>query len=184
MHTDGAPLRRTCELLRKLRARWELDSIAKIRAIQGPSSATSPPSRVSGFTLLEAIVALAVFTAAAMSLYGLFSANLMAMSRVQDASVQLPVVRQAMQHLSLTNPRQQEAGQFQIDGFDVAWSARLIHDVRRSQSSTGFSGDYEVGLYEVTLEMRRDGRVVGAWPVRLVGYERVRAADVSRTNTR
>ena len=139
-----------------------------------PSSATSPTSRTHGFTLLEAIVALAIFTAAAVSLYGLFGTNLMAMSRVQEVSAQLPVVQQAMQHLSLTNPRQQEAGQFQIDGFDVVWAARLMDDIRRSQSQPGFLGDYEVGLYEVTFEIQRDGRALGAWQMRLIGHERVR----------
>lgn len=151
--------------------------------VNEPSSATSPTSRPRGFTLLEAIVALAVFTAAAMSLYGLFSTNLMAMSRVQEVSAQLPVVQQAMQHLSLINPRQQEAGQFEVDGFDVVWSASLMDDVRQSQSAAGFLGDYEIGLYEVTFEIQRDGRALDAWQMRLIGYERVRTPNTPRMNT-
>ena len=120
---------------------------------------------------------MAIFTAAAMSLYGLFGANLTALSRAQDASATLPVVRQAAQRLSLINPRRQASGQFQIDGFDVAWSARLLHDMRQTQSPTGFLGDYEVGLYEATLEIQRNERSIGTWQMRLIGYERVRALN-------
>ena len=133
--------------------------------------------RAKGFTLLEALVALAIFTAAAMSLYNLFGANLTALSRAQDASATLPVVQQAAQRMLLINPHRQASGQFQIDGFDVVWSARLLDDVRQTQSAAGFLGDFEVGLYEATLEIQRDERLIGTWQMRLIGYERVRTLN-------
>lgn len=112
-----------------------------------------------------------------MSLYNLFGANLTALSRAQDASAMLPVVQQAAQRMSLINPYRQASGQFQIDGFDVVWSARLLDDVRQTQSAAGFLGDFEVGLYEATLEIQRDERLIGTWQMRLIGYERARTLN-------
>ncbi len=133
-----------------------------------------PRNRSRGFTLLEAVVALAVFTGAAMSLYGLFNTNLIALGRVQDASLRLPAARQAVEHLSSVNPRQESAGSFELDGFDVVWTARLLQPVRQSQNVTGARGDFEVGLYEVEFELSERGLPVGTWRLRVVGYERVR----------
>ena len=128
----------------------------------------------AGFTLLEAIVALAIFAAAAMALYGLFSANLSTLSRVQDASVQVPLVQEAVERLSLINPRQQAAGQFAVDEFEVVWTARLLEPVRQSQNAAGFRGDYEIGLYQVDFEIQRGDRRLGSWQLRLTGHEKVR----------
>lgn len=137
-----------------------------------------PRVRSEGFTLLEAMVALAIFTGAAMAFYGLFNTNLITLARAHDVSRQAPAVRHAIEYLSAINPREEEEGRFEFDGLNVVWAARLLQPVRQSQSATGALGYFEVGLYEVEFTMSERGRPLGTWRMRLVGYEKVREPKI------
>lgn len=130
-----------------------------------------------GFTLLEAIVALAIFSAGAMALYGLFSANLLGLARARDVVGQIPIVEQAVERLSLVNPHRQAQGEFQLGSIDVVWEATPLEPLRQSQNAVGFMGSFEVGLYQVDFEISEGERLLGAWQMRLVGYEAVRTTS-------
>ena len=128
----------------------------------------------AGFTLLETMVAMAIFAGAAMALYGLFNTNLIALSRAHDISHQMTAVRHAAKYLSGINPHEAAKGQLRINGVDVFWSSRLLDPVRESQAATGERGYFEVGLYEVTFEAHDSGRSLGSWRIRVPGYKKVR----------
>ena len=133
--------------------------------------------RSEGFTLLETMVALVIFTGAAMALYALFNTNLIALVRVHDVTRQVPAARYAIEHLSSINPREEGSGQIELDGLNVVWSARLLQPARESQTVTGGRGYYEIGLYEVEFSMIRGERSLGTWRMRVAGYEKVREPD-------
>ena len=147
------------------------------------TDSTSPPGRFShaepgkvragGFTLLEAVVALALFATVGMALYGLYNTNLITLLRVQDSSRQVPVVRHAMEHLSSINPVEEQSGEFSFDGFDIRWQAYLIEPMRKGQNVFGSVGAYEVGLYEARFDIAEGDRPVGTWRLRIVGYKNV-----------
>lgn len=136
-----------------------------------------PPAsgrRTEGFGLLEAMVALVIFTGAAMALYGLFNTDLIALARAQDASRRVAAARQAIEYLSSINPRKEGAGSFEVDGLDVVWTAKLLQPVRQSQTITGAQGLFELGLYEIEFAMSERERPMGSWRFRRVGHEKVR----------
>ena len=130
--------------------------------------------RSKGFTLLETMVALVVFAAAAMALYGLLNSNLIALARAHDVARQAPALRNAIEHLSSINPREEGEGRTRLDGVEVSWSSRLVEPVRESQTATGGRGYFEVGLYEVEFSLRDAERSLGTWRLRVAGYEKVR----------
>ena len=131
----------------------------------------------AGFTLLEAIVALTIFSAGALTLYGLFNTNFVAMQRVRAVTAHLPAVQRATTHLSAINPRHQPEGQLEFDDYVVTWSARLLEPVRQGQHATGVMGEYEIGLYRVEFTVSDLRRPVGTYRLRLVGHEKVRGRD-------
>ena len=141
-------------------------------AIHTPQSTRSSAS--SGFTLLEAVVALTIFSAGALTLYGLFNTNLVALQRVRDVTAHLPAAHRAVTLLSVINPRQREKGQVEFDDYTVVWSARLLEPVRQGQNAYGYMGDYEIGLYRIEFTLHARGRPVGTYRLRLIGYEKVR----------
>ena len=133
-----------------------------------------PTTRSGGFTLLEAVVALAIFSAGAMALYGLYGANLAGLTRARDVAGQLPIVEHAVERLSLIDLRQQAEGRFDVGPAEVSWTAVLVEPPRQSQSVSGYVGAFEVGLYQVDFDVVEDGRSLGSWQMRLAGHERVR----------
>ena len=132
------------------------------------------PGRVAGFSLLETVVALAVFAAGAMALYGLFNTNLIALGRVQATAEHLPAARNAIEVLASVNPWHQSDGEFEVDGYRVVWSARLLEPVRHGQTTVGMMGGFDFGLYEIEFVVADGERRLGTWRMRSVGYERVR----------
>lgn len=128
----------------------------------------------AGFTLLEAIVAFTIFSAGALTLYGLFNTNLGSLRRVRDVTVHLPAARRAVTHLSTINPRHQPEGRLTFDDYAVVWSARLLEPVRQGQHAHGWMGHYEIGLYRVEFTLSEFGRSVGTYRLRRIGYEKVR----------
>ena len=120
------------------------------------------------------MVALVIFTGAAMVLYGLFNTNLMALARAHDVSRQMLAARHTIEYLSSINPREADAGQFEFDGLDVVWSAQLLQPVRQSQNAMGGRGYFELGLYEVEFVMRERQRPLGTYRMRIIGHEKVR----------
>jgi len=120
------------------------------------------------------MVALVIFAAAAMALYGLFNTNLIGLARAHDVSRQMPAARQAIEYLSSINPREEEAGRIELDGVQVTWSAKLLEPSRQGQGASGGLGYYEIGLYEIEFTMRDGERALGTWRLRSLGYEKVR----------
>ncbi|MDE0368089.1 MAG: prepilin-type N-terminal cleavage/methylation domain-containing protein [Gammaproteobacteria bacterium] len=130
--------------------------------------------RASGFSLLETVVALAIFAAGALSLYGLFNTNLIALQRVQATAEHLPVARSAIEVLSTVNPWHQAEGRFEVDGYQVVWSASLIEPIRHGQTNVGMKAGFDFGLFDIEFAIADGERQLGAWRMRSVGYERVR----------
>ena len=139
----------------------------------------SPAFRSAGFSLLETMVALVIFTGGALALYGLLNSNLIALGRAHDVSRQLPAAYRAIEFLSGINPRDGSTGQAELDGLNLKWSARLLEPVRQSQTATGGMGYFEIGLYavEFSLDEGEGGRSLGTWQLRIAGYEKVRESS-------
>ncbi len=122
-------------------------------------------------------MALAIFAAGGMALYGLFNNNLIGLGKAADVSRREPAVLAAVEHLASINIREQPAGRLEIGGFDISWSSSLVEPARQGQSVSGHLGDFEIGLYDVDIELARDGRPDSAHRMRLVGYQRVRGLE-------
>ena len=136
-----------------------------------PARRLRPPT---GFTLLEAIVALSLFAIAGMAMYGLYNTNLISLMRVQDVARQTPIARYAMERIAAIDPWHEAGGRFVVDGYDIEWSATLVEPVRHGQNSVGTQMGFDFGLYDVEYEVSRQGRRIGVWRTRQVGFERVR----------
>ena len=141
----------------------------RLGASQSTIASASP-----GFTLLEAVVALTIFSAGALTLYGLFNTNLIALQRVRAVSAHLPAAQRAVAYLSAVNPYRQENGRLAFDDYEIVWSARLLEPARQGQNAYGRVGHYEVGLYRIEFTVSERGRPVGTYRLRLIGYEKVR----------
>lgn len=130
--------------------------------------------RERGFTLLEAIVALAVLSAAGLALFAAMSQAMQMVERAERARRLDAASRDALARLEAIDVMAEPRGRFEVSGFDVQWRADAVE--RPRANSTGFlePGLYEVGLYAVRLELREAGRTARAVDIRRVAWRQVR----------
>ena len=122
--------------------------------------------------MLEAMVALVIFSGAALAFYGLLNTGLVGLTRAEDTARQMSAARHAAKHLSAINPLEHDSGHFQFDGLDIVWSARLLEPVRYSQTVVGRRGHFEIGLFDVEFTVREKEQSLGTWQLRVPGYRK------------
>lgn len=138
--------------------------------------AVSPARRhARGFTLLEAIVAMVIFSLGAFSLYGWLSANLITLERVIDRREAEVSVRSALDMVRRVNPMEQPRGERLVGTLEVQWEATPVEPPRPSVSQIGMPTLFEVGLYTLDVRVSRDGEEVERFQVRQAGHRQVRA---------
>ncbi|WP_447585086.1 PulJ/GspJ family protein [Pseudoxanthomonas mexicana] len=135
----------------------------------------TPRRTQAGFSLLEAIVALTIFSICAMALYAWMSVNQTALVRVQARDAAVRDGRAALAALELVNPMADPAGNRALPGgLEVRWDS---HEIVPRAPGTGVAGGmlvFDMALYEMEVSAVRKGRVVAAFTVRRAGWETVR----------
>ena len=128
-----------------------------------------------GFTLLEAIVALVVFSLGAFALYGWLSTNVITLERVVDRREAEVAVRSALDLVRRVNPMEEPRGEREVGRLQVQWEATPVEAPRPSVSQIGMPTLFEVGLYTLDVRVSRDGEELERFEVRQAGYRQVRA---------
>ena len=145
------------------------------------ASAKRGHARRGGFSLLETVVAMAVFAAAGSALFALFNTNLIALARVENTSAQISAVRSALAVLSAVNPAERQVGRFEVGDHNVTWRAALVEPARPGNQIAGVPAMYQLGLYEIVFDVKHGARTLGTWRVRQVGYSNnMRGAGLAR----
>jgi general secretion pathway protein I len=123
-----------------------------------------------GFTLLEAIVALVIFSMGSMALYGWLATNLRTLERVEASRSEAMLARAALDVVRHVNPMADPTGGREAGAIRVEWRARPVEPVRRSVTQVGIPGPFEVGLYELEVRVLERGVPRHDFRVRQVGY--------------
>lgn len=127
----------------------------------------------AGFSLLEAIVALAIIGMALVPLLGFVAQSLDSVYRAADAQLRATVLANAVDAMSGVNPMQDPRGEIDLGGPRVRWQSRaLVAPMPNSAIPTGF-GAFSVALYDVQANVvRGDGTPWFDFEIRLAGHRR------------
>ena len=136
---------------------------------------TSRPSRQNGFSLIEALVALAI---ASMTLMAIFELQIQMARSQQRAALAIEQVAVQENALALTknlNPMAQPQGRVELPGGDVVvWSAEPMSERRINAGFPVGNGAFEVQLYRVTVDVERaQGRPPAPLVFDRVGWRRL-----------
>jgi general secretion pathway protein I len=140
----------------------------RIRSVGGRHAA-------AGFTLLEAIVALVVFTMGAFVLYGWLSTNVITLQRLVDLRASDAATRSALELLHGVNPMLEPEGSRRAGLLEVSWQSTPVAAPRSAVTQVGRPTMFEAGLYELQVRVVQGERELRTFNVRQVGYRQVRA---------
>jgi len=131
-----------------------------------------------GFSLLEAIVALAILAAALLGAYTWVGTDMAAIVRVRDLALEEAAVQQAVAEIEQFDLATQSRGSIAWRDFDVHWQAQPVEDTRPGRTPVGGQGRWDFTLYEVQLQVLLGGRLIGTPSLRMLRYApRANAGD-------
>jgi general secretion pathway protein I len=110
--------------------------------------------RQRGFTLLEAIVALVILSISGLALYGWIATNLQNLQRLEAAQERAYLTRTLLQFAATLNPMLKPDGKADLGGYAVSWQSQAVQGPVDGVSLTGGKSLYQVGLYQVELQIR------------------------------
>ena len=128
-------------------------------------------SRQSGFSLLEAIVALTILSTSSIALYSWLSTSLNVLERVDEIYEVSEVLRNVEAHLSSINLKSETTDIYRVNGYEVRWQARLVETKQRARAGIEGRGTFDIGLYEIEGKIYDGPKLIGDFSTRLVGYQ-------------
>jgi len=136
--------------------------------------------KTQGFSLLEVIVALVLITSTGMALFSWMNTNTMSLQRVQFVQQRNIATRNALMYINTINPLQTPQGSTTLGSYIVNWNSKTLEPPKDGMAHTGGQGFYQVGLYEVAVEVQDlDKQVLANFTVREVGYLQVRKPNLT-----
>lgn len=127
-----------------------------------------------GFSLLEAIVALTILASAGLALFAAMNQSVQMVARAENSRLADSAVRNAAAWMETVNPMETPTGEQSLGEISLRWSSELAEPVHDSMTGYLQPGLYQVGLYDVRLELSRDGKHLAEATIRRVGYKQVR----------
>jgi general secretion pathway protein I len=135
----------------------------------------SAGGRQSGFSLLEAIVALTIFSLCATALFAWLSVNVNALDRVQANRTRVGDGRTALALLEGVNPMKEPSGERELPGnLVVRWTARELVPRKPAISTTNSPLVFDIALYALDVRVTRAGHETSRFTLRRAGWETAR----------
>ena len=129
---------------------------------------------VGGFTLLEAIMAIALLTIAVMPLYAFVGRSLDGLYRAAESNRESELNLSAIAFLTGLNPMERPSGEDAFGAYRIRWRSQELVPASDVMAYPRGLGLHQAALYEVTGEILEGTRVRSTIAIRLVGHKRVR----------
>ena len=130
-----------------------------------------------GFTLIEAIVAMAIIGVAVLPIMLLISESLNQLTRAADATARAAAMDSVISTIDPVNPFTTPSGEIDMGSFSFTWeSTTIVAPNETVQTGAGLAG-HKVGFYDVHIETFRQQQPWFSFSARKVGYEKLNGAN-------
>lgn len=126
--------------------------------------------RQSGFSLLEAIVAMTIMATSLLALYAWLSTSTLALNRSRDNSLALQDARSAVALVETINPMAEPSGHRSLPPLDIRWKTRPATEMRHGMSRSGTATQFDLRLYDMEVEVFRGQKLVREFSLRRTGW--------------
>lgn len=130
--------------------------------------------RLAGFSLLEAIVALAILASAGLALFASLNGAVRMTDRASRSLQADTAVANALAWVETVNPMLAPTGEQALGDYTLRWRAEPVEPPRDGATDFLQPGLYRVGLYRMQLELWRDGQIEREFELRRAGFQQVR----------
>lgn len=127
-----------------------------------------------GFTLLEAVIAIAIFSIGATALYGWVNSNLITLERVDHINVRSSAIESALGFMSTVDPLTMPEGSVQLGVLRVDWLSvptAYQGDVLDEQNSKTIS---QASLIDTDVSVYHQETLISEFSLSLLGVKKVR----------
>ncbi len=129
--------------------------------------------RASGFTLLEAIVALVILTTAGLALFSWINASFDSLQRIEFNNARAAAEINALEYLRNINPMERPEGEAVLGDVAMQWRARAVSDLKPNMTDAQTPGPFMVALYETEVSLEALPRLPRyTFTLRQMGYQR------------
>jgi general secretion pathway protein I len=133
-------------------------------------------ARQSGFTLLEAIVAMVLIGTAGLALFSWINGSMISLTRVQETNARSDATINVLEYMHRVNPMLSPEGRATFGEYSIQWRARPISPIAEGVDQSRGLSLYQMGLFSTLISVTSDAG--GLWfELRLqqVGYKKVRS---------
>lgn len=131
----------------------------------------SSANNARGFSLLEAIVALALIGLAATALFSWLDTTLISASRVREVNSEALLTLDALAFVEKINPMQSPEGTFDAAPLTVRWKSTQRGELRDSAPQGEGEGVFRIGLYELDVVATGPHDAQAHFTLRRVGWK-------------
>lgn len=132
----------------------------------------------AGFTLLEAIVALAILAAGSVALFAALNGAVRSIGRAEEAAALDTATENAIALLETINPMEQPQGEERIGDLEVRWRSDVLAGPMPGLTDYYQPGLYDVALYRLHVELRDGEGRESRFELRRAGWRQVRQPEV------
>ena len=133
----------------------------------------------SGFSLLEAIVALVLLSTVGMALFSWINTSLIGLNRAQAVIMRTQTIQNALSAMDQINPAVVAAGDMRVGDMEIEWHAEIVDPLQDGVGYPLGTGLYQIGLYDTHVTVLQEDKEQVSFVVRQVGYLQVRTLDLS-----
>ena len=131
------------------------------------------PVHSKGFTLLEAIVAMAVMSLALIPLVSFVTQSANELQRAGESNAQSLVMQSALALMEPINPMAEGTGSIALDNnITLIWDSQTIVEPNPGIQIGGGLAAYRLGFYKVHVAVKRGQTEWFDFDMRKVGYEK------------
>ncbi|MDR3733970.1 MAG: prepilin-type N-terminal cleavage/methylation domain-containing protein [Acidobacteriaceae bacterium] len=145
------------------------------RSLSGLSGRDAAAGKESGFTLLEAIVAVALLAAVLVPIYTLIGTTLHSAFHLGEVNRMNEVQSNALEALSAVNPMVQPTGDLDLGPYRLHWESQLVRGPADGSGYPRGTSLYQLGLYDMAVSvLDASGASLTSFTVRQVGSQQIR----------
>ncbi|MDD5274745.1 MAG: prepilin-type N-terminal cleavage/methylation domain-containing protein [Methylovulum sp.] len=128
----------------------------------------------SGFSLLEAIVALVLLSTSGMALFSWINNTLSGLNHALESTQKMQYRQNALALMQQVNPAVDRTGEIKSAGFTLNWEATAITPLKQEIDNHGNPGTYLIGLFDAKVTITTQDNKADEFTLRQVGYQHVK----------